>query len=190
MRRIISSRRRAISASSSRTSLAFVMPAITSEATDKHYAAVGRVAATWANFEHDIQLQIWNLANVEHDVGACMTSQIGSSGRLLDCLIALLTYRGTAKDHLKSLNSFAADVAKKQRKRNRIVHDPWFFRFEDNSPPRPFRQEISAVKLLIYETIEEPTDKLKRFVSDIHSLRERLHEIIMLCSSSSPETPQ
>lgn len=89
------------------------MREITQDQTDAHYAAVGRVAATWASFEHEIQNQIWIIAGVSNSVGACMTAQIGNSGRLLDCLIALLGVKGVSDDQLRPLRSFAGEVDKK-----------------------------------------------------------------------------
>jgi hypothetical protein len=73
---------------------------------NKFYSAVGRIATEWAIFEHTIQIQLWKLARVDYDVGACLTSQIGNSGRLMNCLIAMLELRGADEEHLKSIRSF------------------------------------------------------------------------------------
>lgn len=151
------------------------MPAITLEATLPHYTAVGRVAATWAAFEHDVQLLIWGRAGVEQEIGACMTTQIGGSGRMLDALISLMELHGATDDHLTAMRSFAEKVGRKQRRRNRIVHDPWYFRFQDDGSAKPLRMEISAAKKLVYEAKDDETTKsINEFVKEIQSLSSEL----------------
>jgi hypothetical protein len=95
---------------------------------EAHYAAVGEVASTWASFEHRIQWVIWNLANLDNLTGASITVQIGNSARMLDAVIALLRLKGAPERSIVPLLNFAEQVGKKQRRRNRIVHDPWSFR--------------------------------------------------------------
>ena len=71
-----------------------------------HYAAVGRVASKWAQLEHQIQELIWGLAGLDELTGACITSQIGGSGRLMYALLAILEQKGATKDEkpLRSLS--------------------------------------------------------------------------------------
>lgn len=150
------------------------MPAITEEAFDKianpHYAAVGKVAASWAGFEHHLQQSIWVAAGIDFSIGACLTTQIGNSGRLIDALIAVLRLRGATEDNIKPLLSFAGDVGNKQRKRNRIVHDPWFFRIDQDEPRKTFRYELSASKTFVDELKHQPTDELQQFILSIKEL--------------------
>src|SRR5262245_27991473 len=40
---------------------------------DQYYLGIGRVAACWAYFELIVNHAIWELANVEQYVGACIT---------------------------------------------------------------------------------------------------------------------
>ena len=61
---------------------------------ETHYAAVGKVASNWAAFEHRIQWAIWNIAELDNLTGACITAQIGNSGRMIDAVIALLRLKG------------------------------------------------------------------------------------------------
>lgn len=143
-----------------------------------HFSAVGRVAATWAEFEHEIQLIIWKIADVDFQVGACMTAQIGTSGRLIDCLIALMGLKGADEDHLKALRAFAEKVGNKQRKRNRFLHDPWYFDRDGNEKLKPMRMEITAAKSLVYGPIEENSEKLHEFANKTRLLGAELEEII------------
>ena len=107
-----------------------------------HYAAVGRVASKWAQLEHHIQELIWGLAGLDEMTGTCITSQIGHSGRLMDALLALLEQKGASKDELKPFGKFCQSVGDKQRMRNRIVHDPWYFRFNQDGSTTGYRLEI------------------------------------------------
>jgi hypothetical protein len=156
------------------------MPDITQESTDPHYAAIGRVAATWASFEHDIQSEIWTAAGVTNPVGACITAQIGNSARLLDCLVALLALRGTPEPQLKELRSFSSEVDQMQRTRNRIVHDTWYLRFRDDDAiiPDAYRIEISAKKKLIFGIVPHSTAELDKFINDTIKMKHRLRRLM------------
>ena len=41
---------------------------------EEHHAAVGKVAAAWADLEFEIDCLIWDLLQVSQVVGACVTS--------------------------------------------------------------------------------------------------------------------
>jgi hypothetical protein len=151
------------------------MPDITQESTDPHYAAIGRVAAMWASFEHDLQSQIWAIAGISNSIGACITSQIGISGRLVDCLLALLAFRGISDDDLKPFRSFGEEIGRKQRKRNRIIHDPWHLDFPDEElPPKPYRLEISAATKLVLRPVAHATEDVDKFINEIILLKNEL----------------
>jgi hypothetical protein len=60
---------------------------------NRYYSIIGRLAAEWAAFEHSIQFEIWDIIKLDYQIGACITAQIGQSGRLMDCLIALLALK-------------------------------------------------------------------------------------------------
>lgn len=134
---------------------------------DAHYAAVGLVASTWAEFEHIIQWAIWNLACLDNLTGACITTQIGNSGRLLDATIALLRLRGASETDVKPILKFAEKVGKKQRQRNRFVHDPWSFKLPDAEPGR---FEVSARREVITHTFRHSTKEVTDFAREIMAL--------------------
>jgi hypothetical protein len=92
----------------------------------EYYTAIGRVAAAWAHLELIINHSIWELANVEQRIGACITAQIISPGARFRTLVALVAERGGSQEAIKSLNSFSSEVDARARERNRIVHDPSF----------------------------------------------------------------
>lgn len=143
-----------------------------------HYAAVGRVASKWAQLEHHIQELIWGLAGLDEMTGTCITSQIGNSGRLLDALLALLEQKGATKKHLQPLHKFYKAVGDKQRMRNRIVHDPWYFHFNQDGSTTGYRLESSAVKTVVRKLIKQDHEKLETLIQDIESLYLQLTNLV------------
>ena len=154
------------------------MPSVTLKKTMPHYAAVGRVASKWAQLEHHIQELIWGLAGLDEMTGTCITSQIGNSGRLLDALLALLEQKGATKKHLQPLHKFYKAVGDKQRMRNRIVHDPWYFHFNQDGSTTGYRLESSAVKTVVRKLIKQDHEKLETLIQDIESLYLQLTNLV------------
>lgn len=96
----------------------------------------------------------------------------------MDALIAIVELKGTNKETLKNLRTFAEKVGRKQRKRNRFVHDSWFFERHEDKNLRPYRMELSASKTLVYEATEEDTIALHNFANEIRCLGSELQTII------------
>jgi hypothetical protein len=134
---------------------------------ETHYAAVGKVASHWAAFEHRIQWAIWNLAGLDNLTGACITAQIGNSGRMIDALIALLRLKLATEDSIAPLRKFAEKVGKKQRQRNRIVHDPWSFRIPSGEAAG---DELTANREVISTLVPHSTKEVEAFAEDIIAL--------------------
>jgi hypothetical protein len=122
-----------------------------------HYVAIGKVASNWAAFEHLLNSSLWELAKVDDEAGACITSQIGNSGRSLDALASLVRLRGGGDAILIKINKFAEKSGNLSRRRNRIIHDPWVI---ENPGLNPGRFEISAVKKLIFGYQLMPTKEV------------------------------
>lgn len=163
------------------------MPSVTSDKTLPHYAAVGRVAAKWAELEHQIQVLIWRLARLDHLMGTCITAQIGNSGRLMDAVLALLEQRAASKDDLKPLRSLCGDIGEKQRKRNRIIHDPWYFRFNEDGTATGHKLETTAAKTAVHSLVKEDHESLEAFIGEIHSLYLILTDLVSpWCEKASP----
>jgi hypothetical protein len=143
------------------------MPSATLEKTMPHYAAVGRVASKWAQLDHHIQELIWGLAGLDAMTGTCITSQIGNSGRLMDALLALLEQKGATKKELQPLRSLSDVIGIKQRMRNRIIHDPWYFHFNQDGTTTGYRFESSAVTTVVRKPIKQDYEKLEKLIQDI-----------------------
>jgi hypothetical protein len=154
------------------------MPSATLEKTMPHYAAVGRVASKWAQLDHHIQELIWGLAGLDAMTGTCITSQIGNSGRLMDALLALLEQKGATKKELQPLRSLSDVIGIKQRMRNRIIHDPWYFHFNQDRTTTGYRFESSAVKTVVRKPIKQDYEKLEKLIQDIESLYLQLTNLV------------
>jgi hypothetical protein len=154
------------------------MPSATLEKTMPHYAAVGRVASKWAQLDHHIQELIWGLAGLDAMTGTCITSQIGNSGRLMDALLALLEQKGATKKELQPLRSLSDVIGIKQRMRNRIIHDPWYFHFNQDGTTTGYRFESSAVKTVVRKPIKQDYEKLEKLIQDIESLYLQLTNLV------------
>jgi hypothetical protein len=135
----------------------------------RHYAAIGRVAANWSYLEADIDTESISLAGLDGKMGICFTAQIAGSGRKLDAYIALARLQGASPKLIQDLCDFAKDTQTLSIKRNRTVHDVWFF----NHPQSPQRLEASAGKVARLEYIPTSTEKLLKLADEIDESRVR-----------------
>jgi hypothetical protein len=142
---------------------------------DAHHSAVGMIASTWAGFEQLIQLAVWNLAGLDNLTGAAITTQIGNSGRLLDAIIALLRLKGASEEEIKPVNLFAEKIGRRQRQRNRFIHDPWSFRMPHG---QPHRFEVSARRDVVSTQIPHTTQELLDFHKEIIALAQELDTVL------------
>ena len=92
---------------------------------DDYLKAIGTVCMVWADLDFNIHEAIWELANVENNVGACITAQIVPPLSRFRALIALVHFRGGDEKLVKALNKLSLTVDGLARQRNRIVHDSW-----------------------------------------------------------------
>ena len=72
----------------------------------------------------------------------------------MNALMALLEQKGASAEQLKPLRSLYEKISDKQRMRNRIVHDPWYFHFNQDGSTTGYRLESSAKKTLVRKLIE------------------------------------
>ena len=129
-----------------------------------HYAAIGKVVANWAAFEHLAESALWVLAQVNDEPGACLTAQIPNMARRFDALLALLRLHGASEDIIKDTNIFVEATHALTVKRNRVAHDAWHWDFRTQ---RALRLEISAQKRLIYGFTAMPEDEVDEIVEEI-----------------------
>jgi hypothetical protein len=157
-------------------------------AVHKHYSAIGRVAAVWSFSESLIDTQSLLLAKVNWNAGVCFTSQIAGSGRKLDAYISLARLlKIVPQETIKQLNEFSQRTTSLAERRNRIVHDVWYF----NHPDPPERLEATAKRLLRLELVPTTTQELLDFsgkIIDHSNAFDALSKRIQALPDASPGT--
>lgn len=92
----------------------------------EHDAAIGRAIRFWGHLEHVIDQTIWDLAAIEQQFGACITSQIGSIHPKTRALISLVRLRGGSSELCAALDKFQTSLHAPAEQRARLAHDPRF----------------------------------------------------------------
>jgi hypothetical protein len=128
-------------------------------------AGIGRVAAVWAKLEFTINEMIWDLANLDINCGACITSQLTSPVSRMRALISLVRLLGGKDRLIGDLNKFSGRIDGLARRRNRIVHDPWGYSVDKNTF---VRLEITADRKLVFEDKVAELEEIKRVFDDIN----------------------
>lgn len=141
-------------------------------AAQQHYAAIGSVAAEWADFEGKIDFLALKLAKFNQEKGACFTAQISGSDRKLNAYISIAKILG-ATDLSEDLEIFAKDTQKLAERRHRIIHDPWAVSLY--GIPRRF--ETTARRKLRRQFIDVPTSDVSKCATDIRDHLERLDKL-------------
>jgi hypothetical protein len=137
--------------------------AIELQAEHNHYSCIGRVAAAWSYLEAVVDTSSIGLAGLATEPGICFTSQISGIGRKLDAYIALARLRNLPQELVQKLDALAKAAQGLGERRNRIVHDVWFF----DHPNDPRRLEATARRLVRLEYIPTSSTKLTRFAYEI-----------------------
>jgi hypothetical protein len=60
----------------------------------------------------------------------------------------------------------------------RIVHDPWYFHFNQDGSTTGYRLESSAVKTVVRKLIKQDHEKLETLIQDIESLYLQLTNLV------------
>jgi hypothetical protein len=158
-----------------------------SQKEQQHYAAVGRVAAAWSYFEAVIDTEAINLADIEGRIGVCFTAQVAGSARKLDAYISLARELHDLPSKLiEDFDKFAKKTAGLSERRNRHVHDVWFF----DHPNPPKRLEATARKLLRLEFIPAPVEKILELARDITSHAEEFDALIERVKAAPRALPE
>jgi hypothetical protein len=136
--------------------------------------ALGHMTTAWAEYEASINVQIWELANVEKMAGACMTSQPIGPGLRFRCLLALLELRKTPEALLGEFNSHQTRAEKLGRQRNRYLHDPFLQRYGTI-----WRMEMAADRPLKMALIETGAQRTARSARQNHRTYGRVWQALV-----------
>ena len=151
----------------------------------KHYAAIGRIAASWSYFEAIVDGATLKFGEIDIPIGICLTAQIVGPTRKLDAFIALARYKGISKRLLEDLLAFAKDARGLGEQRNRTIHDVWYF-----TPNSPHRVEATATKVLRLLHIPVTTEELLRLDQNIRALQDRFAALLARVHSELPPSPE
>ena len=100
---------------------------------------------------------------------------------MIDALIALLRLRRATDYSIAPLRKFAEKLGKTQRRRNRIVHDPWLFKPSGEA----MRSELSANREVISTVVPHSTQEVEAFSDAIIALASELEIVLKaVCSAT------
>jgi hypothetical protein len=178
---------------------------------DPHYEAIGRVASAWAFFDFHVSQQIWWLAAVDDERGACLTSNMMSINMRMNTLLALIELEArfhkepnlhdkrpaqdTLPAFLKELNALNnKQVAPLSKERNRIVHDTWMY---GKKTGHIAQIRATADKRLDYrftpasiEDINKAHRKILRLDQDFQLLAQKVRARLHLLKLAEPPAQQ
>ena len=154
------------------------------------YMLVGNIASDWATLEYLVNDCIWTAAQVDQQLGACITAQIFSLPPKLDALVLLLRARGASQKTMRALNDFIQDLRGPTELRNRAIHDPLGVHAKDG---KERQLQITARGKLVFELREitatqlaKDRDTIARFLERFMRLRGEIEAEL----ETLPYTPQ
>jgi hypothetical protein len=148
------------------------LPPEIAEETREHLALIGLVAATWAQFEADLDTYTIGLGRIPAWPGRCLAAQVIGPARKLDAYIAIARRQG-ADRFMGELEKFAKATTRLAERRNRVVHDP---RLKIGAGTAS-RLESTARRRLRYELVGVPLDEMEALVREIRAHEDDLIEL-------------
>lgn len=138
-----------------------------------YYTGVGRVAVAWSFFETHVNMTIWELADIEQQMGACITAQIIPIMPRFRAMVAIVELRGGTKKMIGKLNSMSSEADALSRRRNRFIHDPAVADANGN----PLRLEITADRKLEFRLQPSALTEMRDLEHDITDLTNRFYDL-------------
>src|SRR5258707_11836060 len=130
----------------------------------EHMKWLGHVAAISASLDLSVNMTIWELANVERWIGACLTTQIFSPSSRFRVLISLVHVRGGKPEIISKIHKCAESAGGLSRRRNSYVHDTWAV---DESTGEVKRIHVTMEGAFSFGFTPTSVDELKRLYDDI-----------------------
>ena len=148
------------------TDPAVLQALIDARVSNKHYSAIGQVAAAWGYFEAIIDTWIGALFDRPFQMVACLTAQLIGHRSRIEAFIALVRVLGSRSKWNDDLEAFAKRVTGVAELRNRTVHDLW----DLNNPSKPTRREVTAKRTLRVADVHVSTKELLSLTKTIYAL--------------------
>ncbi len=154
---------------------------------DEHMKWLGHVSAIWASLELSVNMAIWELANVERWIGACLTTQIFSPSARFRALISLVHVRGGQPEIISKIHKFAEGAGGLSRRRNSYVHDSWAL---DETTCEVKRIHVTMEGAFSFGFTPTSVDELKRLFDDIQDGIRRFDQLRDEIFRSLPPWPR
>jgi hypothetical protein len=153
------------------------------------YAAVGRVAAEWAELEHNLDHIIWRLSGTSPHLASCITSQMIGHFPRFNAIKALVTAHPQL-DHsglLKLIEKESGKVSELAESRARRVHDAWFV---EQGTGEPHQFKSMPRKKHVFGFHPEAMSDMEKLIAQIAQRIEaifKLHEKILVALAPSAD---
>jgi hypothetical protein len=154
---------------------------------DEHMKWLGHVAAMSASLDFSVNMAIWELANVERWIGACLTTQLFSPSSRFRVLCSLIQVRGGSPTIMTKVNKFAVRAGTLARRRNNYVHDPWAI---DEQGGEVKRIHVTMEGQFNFGFTPTSIDELKRLYDDIQDSIRRFDQLREEVFRSLPPWPR
>jgi hypothetical protein len=154
-----------------------------SNALQPYYLLIGKIASLWGAVEQIIDDMIWTLADVQHDKGACITSQLQSLYPRFKALSALVEMHNGDTKVLKEIEKTSGIGADIGRQRNRAVHDPISY---NPTSKRVSVNRITADKRLVMEMTPIDESDYQKILKDISIYFDRVTQLRATIYTSLP----
>jgi hypothetical protein len=147
--------------------------------TDAYCRAIGLVAMQWSSLENSVHRLLWRLAEVETNIGRCITQHI-AFGTVWDAILALSIEREIPKERQLILRALQERCEPLRLKRNEVVHAQWGI-----TPTSLAKNELTAVvvkarKRLRVEFHNHTVDFMLQLAGDIAALSLEIANQVMI----------
>ena|ERR1700730_4175859 len=155
------------------------------------YAAVGRVAAEWAELEHHLDRIIWQLSGTTPHLASCITSQMIGHFPRFNAIRALVSanpkLKTASSSLLKLIEKESGKVSELAEARARRVHDTWFV---EQGTGEPHQFKSMPRKKHVFGFHPEATNDMEKLIGQIAQRIEaigNLHEKIGAALAPPPD---
>ncbi len=139
------------------------------------YAVVGRIASEWSHIEHILDMIIWELARIDPQAGACITSAIMGVGPRCRVILTLGAMRGLKEATLKRFKTLMSNSFGVAELRARVVHDPWYIEKSSEQPAQfkamSYSDKRYGLQDITLAELEDTTAKIQKLQTTASKLR-------------------
>jgi len=146
-----------------------------------YYALIGRVASNWTHFELMLDRIIWDLSGFSQPTALCITGHIMGVVPRFKMIESLSQKIGLSRDDLKPLRVLKERHYNVGERRNRIVHDPWFYTKDSDDPAiigQTSQLKATGDSPVSEDEILEVIEKIYQLTNEAGILRNSLNDAV------------